>query len=285
MEPLRAAVLSHGRGAQGRAQAQPGLGAQAADAPAMSGPSARLARRVQDLLDEAEIAADEGDWAQAAEWLRDALVLDPEDDDALALLAMATRRMAVAAVPAAQAIDGRTAATPIAPEGPETPAATTIDAGAPNGPETPAATTIDARAAGAPIAADAAIEAPAEPRAFMGASLEIAIARWEARGFRLRERSIGTATLLESRRATWRGLLASLVLGVGLGGIVYLVYALLLQPRREIRLALDGDRVALTGDLRRRNPVVVALDVVAGVAAIAALGLLAVGGAQLAGLL
>ena len=77
----------------------------------------------------------------------------------------------------------------------------------------------------------------------------------------------------------------SLLLGVGLGGVVYLIYALLLQPRREIRLRIEGDRIAVSGELRVRNPVVVALDVVAVVAVIAALGLLAIGGAQIAGLL
>jgi hypothetical protein len=222
---------------------------------------------VLDLLDEAEIAADECEWAQASEWLLDALVLDPENDEALALLAMVTRRLTVTAIPSAPASDAIAAQAPSALRGFETPEEATRPVTA-------------AEAPSAPIA-----EPPAEPPAQANASLEVAIIRWESRGFRVRERSAARATLRERRHASLRGFLMSLLLGVGLGGVVYLIYALLLQPRREIRLRIEGDRIAVSGELRVRNPVVVALDVVAVVAVIAALGLLAIGGAQIAGLL
>ena len=263
MEPLRAAVLSHGRatGAPGAATSPP------------AAPSPRLARRVQDLLDEAELAADESEWGQAAEWLLDALVLEPENDEALALLAMVTRRLAVGAISSAPTTSMPRAGTPEAPPSsrpaplPELPAAM---AGATPPTATPR---------------DAAVEAAGTTAAAAGASLDIAVARWEARGFRVGERSATAATLRERRHVSIRGFLASLLLGVGLGGVVYLVYALLLQRRREIRLAVHGDRVVLAGDLRQRNPVVLALDVVAAVAALAALSLLAIGAAQIGGLI
>jgi hypothetical protein len=259
VEPLRAAVLSHGRAVEG--------GLADADASVPSAPGPRLARRVLDLLDEAEIAADECEWAQASEWLLDALVLDPENDEALALLAMVTRRLTVAAIPSAPASEASATQAPSAPLDPETPAEATSPVTA-------------AEAPSAPIA-----EPPAEPEAQATASLDVAVIRWESRGFRVRERSAARATLRERRHASLRGFLASLLLGVGLGGVVYLIYALLLQSRREIRLRIEGDRIAVSGELRVRNPVVVALDVVAVVAVIAALGLLAIGGAQIAGLL
>ncbi len=263
VEPLRAAVLSHGRAVEG------GLAdADAdADASAPSAPGPRLARRVLDLLDEAEIAADECEWAQASEWLLDALVLDPENDETLALLAMVTRRLTVTAIPSAPASDAIAAQAPSALRGLETPGEATNPVTA-------------AEASSVAIA-----EPPAEPKAQATASLEVAVIRWESRGFRVRERSAARATLRERRHASLRGFLMSLLLGVGLGGVVYLIYALLLQPRREIRLRIEGDRIAVSGELRVRNPVVVALDVVAVVAVIAALGLLAIGGAQIAGLL
>jgi hypothetical protein len=266
VEPLRAAVLSHGRA----------TGAAGAATSPSTAPSPRLAQRVQDLLDEAESAADESEWGQAAEWLLDALVLEPENDEALALLAMVTRRLAVGAISAAPTTSVPHAATPEAP--PSSRPVPPLEM-----PEQPAAMTGAAAPAAAPN--DAAVDAPDATSTAAGASLDIAVSRWEARGFRLGERSATAATLRERRHVSLRGFLASLLLGVGLGGVVYLVYALLLQRRREIRLAIHDDRVVLAGDLRQRNPVVVALDVVAAVAALAALSLLAIGGAQIAGLI
>lgn len=266
VEPLRAAVLSHGRA----------TGAAGAATSPSAAPSPRLARRVQDLLDEAEIAADESEWGQAAEWLLDALVLEPENDEALALLAMVTRRLAVGAIAAAPTMPMPHAGPPEAP--PSSRPGSLLET-----PELPAATTDATAPSAAPR--DAAIEASDATSTAAGASLDIAVSRWEARGFRVRERSATAATLRERRHVSLRGFLASLLLGVGLGGVVYLVYALLLQRRREIRLAIHDDRVVLAGDLRQRNPVVVALDVVAAVAALAALSLLAIGGAQIAGLI
>jgi hypothetical protein len=266
VEPLRAAVLSHGR-----ATGAPG----AATSPSAT-TSPRLARRVQDLLDEAEIAADESEWGQAAEWLLDALVLEPENDEALALLAMATRRLAVGAISAAPTTSMPHAGAPESPP-------SSRPAPLPEMPELPAA--MAGAAAPTDTPRDAVLEASDATSTAAGASLDIAVARWEARGFRVRERSATDATLRERRHVSIRGFLASLLLGGGLGGVVYLVYALLLQRRREIRLAIHDDRVVLAGDLRQRNPVVVALDVVAAVAALAALSLLAIGGAQIGGLI
>ncbi len=252
VEPLRAAVLSHGAPTRGNVSAL-----NASSAPAV--PTPRLAQRVQGLLDEAEIAADECDWAQAAEWLRDALVLEPENADALALLAMVTRRLA--------------AAEPPAPD---------VTAAAPNA--NPAVNITEAPAARVG-GSTSTPELGGRTGANAALPIEIAISRWEARGYRLRERTANAATLVRRRSASLRGFLTSLVLGVGLGGAVYLVYALLVQRRREIRLTSDGERVAVSGQLRERDSVVVSLAIVAITATAAAVGLLALGAAQMGGLL
>ena len=58
-------------------------------------PSDRIQHRIDGLLDEADVAADQRDWAAVAELARDVLALDPDSADAGPLLTMAERRLSV----------------------------------------------------------------------------------------------------------------------------------------------------------------------------------------------
>ncbi len=54
-------------------------------------PSERIQRQIDRLLDDAEAAVSKGDWQLVNELTQRALTLDPENDDARALLAAAKR--------------------------------------------------------------------------------------------------------------------------------------------------------------------------------------------------
>src|SRR6266508_288606 len=58
-------------------------------------PSERVQRQIDRLLDEAEAAVAEGDWALVLARSQQALILDPENADAQAFLAAAERGLGV----------------------------------------------------------------------------------------------------------------------------------------------------------------------------------------------
>ena len=65
-----------------------------ASGPIVAGVGDRLARKIQRLLDEAEIAEGSGDWTQAVERYDEVLTLDPAHFDAIQLRGLAERRKA-----------------------------------------------------------------------------------------------------------------------------------------------------------------------------------------------
>jgi hypothetical protein len=65
-------------------------------------PSERVQRQIDRLLDEAEAAVAQADWALVQARCQQALILDPENADALAFLTAAERGLSVDGVAAAR---------------------------------------------------------------------------------------------------------------------------------------------------------------------------------------